>query len=139
MTILRRIAAFLKGLLIQSLPSLGFKGMIDTQINVYKRLKVKYPGASENDLLNSLIMNRVNAPYSPSTTADEYAHYEAILQNSNKTLKDVIWAIVEYECLLSRGEKLHHQLAEIGAEPSAVTEELEKWIEYLNERVKEFN
>ncbi len=138
MIILRRIGAFIKGLLVQVFPSLGFKGMIDTQINVYRRLKVKFPSASENDLLNSLIMNRVNAPYSPSTTAEEHAHYDALLQDPNKTLKDVIWAIVEYECLLSRGEELHHQLAEIGAEPSAVAEELEKWIEYLNERVKEF-
>jgi len=138
MTILRRIAAFLKGILVQAFPSLGFKGTIDTQINVYRRLKVKFPDASENDLLNSLIMNRINAPYSPSTTEEEHAHYHALLQDPNKTLKDVIWAIVEYEYLLSRGEELHHQLAEISAEPSAVAEELEEWIEYLNERVKEF-
>ncbi len=138
MTILRRIAAFLKGLLVQAFPSLGFKGMIDTQINVYRRLKVKFPDASENNLLNSLIMNRIDAPYGPSTTAEEHAHYDTLLQDPNKTLKDVIWAIVEYEYLLSRGEELHRQLTEIGAEPLAVAEELKKWIEYLNERVKEF-
>ncbi|MBU1259874.1 MAG: hypothetical protein KJ757_03995 [Planctomycetes bacterium] len=138
MTIFRRIEAFFKGLLIQVFPSLGFKGMIDTQINVYRRLKAKFPDASEKDLLNSLIMNRINAPYSLSTTVEERAHYDTLLQDSNKTLKDVIWAIVEYECLLSRGEELHHKLFEVGAEPSAVAEELEKWIKYLNKRVKEF-
>lgn len=132
------IAALLKGLLLKIFPSLGPKGVVDTQIAVYERLKKKFPTASENDLLNSLIMSRIGAPLSPTTSQEEYAHYEALLQDPNKTLKDVIWAIVQYECLLSRGEELHHQLAEIGAEPSVVAEELEKWIEYLNERVKEF-
>jgi hypothetical protein len=70
MKILKRTAAFLKGMLVQVFPSLGLKGIIDTQINVYRRLKAKFPGASETDLLNSLILNRINAPYSPSTTAE---------------------------------------------------------------------
>ena len=124
--------------MVKIFPSLGPKGVVDTQVTVYKRLKKKFPTAPENDLLNSLIMSRIKSPLSPTTFQEEYAHYEALLQDPNKTLKDVIWAIVEYEYLLSRGEELHHQLAEIGVEPLAVTEELEKWLKYVDERVKEF-
>jgi len=83
-------------------------------------------------------MSRIKAPLSPSTTQEEYAHYEALLQDPNKRLKDVVWAIVEYEYLLSRGEELHDRLAQIGAEPSAVAEELEKWVHYIDEQVKDF-
>jgi len=132
------IKSLISGLLVKIFPSLGPKGVVDTQIAVYKRLKKEFPKASENDLLNSLIMSRIKAPLSPTTSQEEYAHYESLLQDPNKALKDVIWAIVEYEYLLSRGEELHHRLAEIGAEPSAVAEELEKWLKYVDERVKEF-
>lgn len=132
------IKSLIGGLLVKIFPSLGPKGVVDTQIAVYKRLKKKFPTASENDLLNSLIMSRIKTPLSPSTTQEEYVHYEALLQDPNKTLKDVVWAIVEYEYLLSRGEELHHQLAEIGVEPLVVAEELEKWLKYVDERIKEF-
>lgn len=132
------IAALLKGLLVKIFPSLGPKGVVDTQIAVYKRLKKKFPTASENDLLNSLIISRIKAPLSPTTFQEEYAQYETLLQDPNKTLKDVVWSIVEYEYLLSRGEELYHQLAGIGVEPLVVVEELEKWLKYVDERIKEF-
>lgn len=106
MRLLRILKAFFHGLLIKLFPSMGTKGLIDTQISVYKRLKRKFPSADENDLLNSLIMSRVNAPWSPSTRTEELGHYEPLLQSSNKTLEDVIWAIVEYDprvAALSRG------------------------------------
>ena len=132
------IKSLISVLFVKIFPSLDPKGVVDTQIAVYKRLKKKFPTASENDLLNSLIMSRIKAPLSPTTFQEEYAHYGSLLQDPNKTLKDVVWAIVEYEYLLNRGEELHHQLAEIGAEPLAVAEELEKWLKYVDERIKEF-
>lgn len=137
MRILALTIALLKGLLLRVFPSMGPKGVINTQIAVYQRLKRKFPTASENDLLNSLIISRLNAPFSPSTSQEECAHYEPILQDSNKTLEDVIWAIVEYEHILSREEKLNRELSKIGASPAAIVEELEKWRQYIKERVAE--
>ena len=137
MRFLRILKRFLGGLLVKLFPSVGTKGLIDTQISVYKRLKRKFPSADENDLLNSLIMSRMNAPGSPSTREEELAHYETLLESSNKTLEDVIWAIVEYECLLSRGPELHRELAQMGAKPGDVAEEIEEWYRYMKERVAE--
>jgi len=57
--------SIIKGLicvfLLKIFPSLGYKGTVNTQISVYKRLKKTYPTASENDLLNSLIMSRIES------------------------------------------------------------------------------
>lgn len=137
MKILKIILAVLKGLILRVFPSMGPRSVIDTQITVYRRLKNKFTTASENDILNSLIMSRINAPMSPSTTSEESIHYEPLLQNPNKTLEDVIWAIVEYEYILSRGEQLHQELAGIGAQPSAIAEELQEWRNYIKESIKE--
>ena len=129
------IKTFLKMLMLRIFPSIGPKGVINKQITIYKRLKKKSPTASENDLLNSLIMSRINAPPSASTYQDEYAHYETILHNSNKTLEDVICAIVEYEYILSREEILNREL--FGDPHAAIAEFLEEWKRYIKERVAE--
>ena len=133
--ILLIVKSIISGLLLRIFPSLGPKGVVDTQIAVYERLNKKYPTASENDLLTSLIMSRIKAPLSPTTTQEEYAHYEALLQDPNKTLKDVVWAIVEYEYLLSRGEEL---LLDNPATDAAIARFSEKWLKHIDERVKEF-
>lgn len=137
MKILKIILAFFKGLILRVFPPMGPRGVIDTQITVYRRLKNKFTTASENDILNSLIMSRINAPINPSTASEESIHYEPLLQNPNKMLEDVIWAIVEYEYILSRGEQLHQELAEIGAQPSAIAEELQEWRDYIKKSIKE--
>ncbi|HUS46431.1 MAG TPA: hypothetical protein VM219_10480 [Phycisphaerae bacterium] len=137
MRFLRMLKRLFWGLLIKLFPSLGPKGVIDTQITVYKRLKAKFPYADENDILNSLILSRVNAPLSPSSTSEELAHYETLLESTDKTLEDVIWTIVEYEYLLSRGPELHRELAEVGAKPTDVAEEIAEWHRYIKERVAE--
>ena len=137
MKIIRNIWLLLTGWLTRLFPSTGPKGVIDTQITMYKRLKAKFPSADENDILKSLIRSRVNAPMSPSAKSEELAHYESLLQSKSKTLEDVIGAIVEYEYILSHGEELHKQLADIGAPSIDVAEEIEKWFVYLREKVKE--
>ena len=136
MRILKRIKAFIKGLILQLFPSMGPKGVINTQIVVYKKLKKKFPNASENEILNSLIVSRIKAPFSPSSRSEEILHYEIILNNDNKTIEDVIWAIVEYEYILSRGDQLHKDLVAIGTQPSKVIEEIERWLNYIKESVK---
>ncbi len=130
------MSLFLKGLLLKVFPSFGPKGLIDTQISVYKRLKKKYPAAAENDILNSLIMSRINAPLNPSTKHEERLHYDSILQNTNKKLEDVIWAMFEYENVLSREAELDLQLQKINAQPAEIEQEYQKWKKYIIECVE---
>ena len=137
MRFLRKLKGVLGGLLLKLFPSMGAKGVIDTQIKVYRRLKKKFPSADENDILNSLIMSRVKAPFSPSARSEELAHYESLFHSTNKTLEDVIWAIVEYEYLLSRGEELYRKLGDMGASPTDVPEEIDRWLRYTRKRVAE--
>ena len=138
MRILRIIKALLTWLLLRLFPSLGPEGVINTQITVYQRLKKKFPSASENDLLNSLIMSRVKAPLSVSTPQEEYVHYEPMLQDSNKTLEDVILAIVEYEYILNREEGIARELSKmrISAQPTAVVEKIEECKRYIKESIE---
>lgn len=130
------MSLFLKGLLLKIFPSFGPKGLIDTQISVYKRLKKKFPKAAENDIINSLIMSRINTPLSPSTKHEERLHYESILQNTNKKLEDVIWEIFEYENVLSREAELNLQLQKINAQPAEIEQEYQKWKKYIMECVE---
>jgi len=130
------MSIFLKGLLLKIFPSFGPKGLIDTQISIYKRLKKKSPYAAENDILNSLIISRINAPLGPSTKHEERLHYDSILQNTNKKLEDVIWAIFEYENILSREAEFNLQLQKINAQPSEITQEYQKWEKYIMECVE---
>ena len=137
MRFLTILKASFSGLLTMIFPSLGTKGVIDTQITIYKRCKKRDPAANENDILNYLIMSRIRAPLSPTTRSEEYAHYESLLQSTDKTLEEVIWAIVEYENILSREQDLHRELAEIGAEPAEVLEVIQEWQTYIKKRVRE--
>lgn len=91
MRILRLTKAFLSGLSLKLFPSLGPKGIINTQINMYQRFKKRFPATSENDLLNLLIRSRMNSPLSPSSTQEENTYYKPMLQDSSKTLEDVIF------------------------------------------------
>ena len=130
------MSLFLKGLLLKIFPSFGPRGLIDTQISVYKRLKKKFPHAAENDILNSLITSRINAPLSPSTKHEERLHYDSILQNTNKKLEDVIYAIFEYENILSREAELNLQLQKINAQPAEIEQEYQKWKKYIMDCVE---
>jgi len=130
------MSLFLKGLLLKIFPSFGPKGLIDTQISVYKRLKKKYPTAAENDILNFLIMSRINAPLSPSTSYEEKAYYKPMLQNTDKKLEDVIWAMFEYENIICRKAELDLQLQKINAQPTEITHEYQKWKKYIKDRVE---
>jgi|SRR5665648_244398 len=130
------MSLFSKGLLLKIFPSFGPKGLIDTQISIYKRLKKMSPYAAENDILNSLITSRINAPLSPSSKHEERLHYESILQNSDKKLEDVVWAMFEYENILSREAELNLQLQKINAQPAENEQEYQKWKKYIMESVE---
>ena len=126
--------------MLRLVPALGPRGVIDTQIRVYQRLKKRSPLQSESDLLNALIVSRIETPGSPSSQQEEYAHYEPILRRSQKTLEAVIWAILEYEDILSREKALQEKLAGMGVSGAHMEEHLrewgQKWRTYIRERVK---
>ena len=140
MKILFIIKSIMGGLLLKIFPFLGSKGVVGTQIKVYKKMKKKYSTASKNDLLNALIMSRIKTPLSPSNYQEELIHYESILQNTNKTLEDVILAIVEYEYILSRKEEIYTRLSKINPSSITIQEEINKekgkWKQYIENIVK---
>ncbi len=110
MNILYITKGIIGGFLLKIFPSWGPKGVIDTQIIVYNRLKRKFPKTSENDILNSLIMSRVKASPRVASLQNEYIHYELLLQNPDKTLEDVIWEIINYEYFESRKDYLKKKI-----------------------------
>lgn len=87
-------------------PLFGYKGVINTQINVYNRLKKRMPEIPENELLNELITSRAKASPRAGSKEQEQEYYTPFLENPNKTLEDVIWAIIDYEFIRSRAQEL---------------------------------
>ena len=75
----------------------GYKGIVVTQISLYNKGKRVAPEVSENDLLNELIISRIQTRLRVAGREAEYIHYRPLLENPRKTLEEVIWALVEYE------------------------------------------
>jgi len=88
--------AFIKDFLLMIFSG-GYKGIVVTQIRLYNRAKSKAPELPEDDLLNKLIISRIQTPFKQVPSEQEYIHYRPLLENPHKTLEEVIWAIVEYE------------------------------------------
>lgn len=131
MNIFYTIIGILKAILLKIFPSFGYKGVVDTQICIYNKLKKKIPGISENELLNRLIISRIKAPPRVASRKEEYAHYEPLLNNPNKALKDVIWKIVFYEYFESRTDKCLMKKVP----PESIVDALSEAKEYIKERV----
>ena len=90
---------FAKNLLIgttilKMFPFLGYKGVVNTQIRIYKKLKRK--GYSETVALNKILDSRRKLSLR-DLGAD--AFYQELINTNNKTLRQVIQAIVEWEYL----------------------------------------
>ena len=136
---------FLKGLvlafLIRIFPGLSYKGVVDTLIKCYLRARRAKPEMSEDEVLNLLIRTRVEAPPRVATKEQELTHYEPLLQKVNKSLEEVIFAVVEYEHISSRTEELFHQLSTMNFSPDEILKEIENQKaqarEYIRERIAE--
>lgn len=82
-----------------------YRDVIKTQVSVYNTLKSHKPDMSENELLNGVIISRMRAVPRVGKKKEEQAHYAPLLKRSDKTLEDVIWAIIDYEYILSRAQE----------------------------------
>lgn len=131
MKILYTIKELIKGLLLRVFPSFGPRGVIDTLIDLYNRIKIKNISASENELLNILITARVKTPPRVASVQEEFRHYAPLLYNKNKTLEDVIWAVINYEYFESRETYLRKRIPE-----AEISEAKKKAKRLIKERIK---
>jgi len=106
MNIFQKIYYFFQGILIKLFSSLGYKGVVDTQISCYNRIKKARPEFSEKEILNKLIVGRIEALPRVASKKEEYDYYKLLLNNPDKTLEDVIWEIIFYENFKSRTNEL---------------------------------
>ena len=97
--------SFIKRTIRKELSSSDYPDVIKTQISVYNRLKKHNPGTPENELLNKVIISRMRAWPRIGSKEQNQAYYAQFLENTNKTLADVIWAIIDYEFILSRAQE----------------------------------
>ena len=122
------------------LPFLSYKGVVNTQIALYKKARSREPEIPEDDLLNTLLVLRIESLPRVAPKEQEYRHYESLLRSSEKTLKDVIWAIIEYEYILSREEYLLGQAVRIGSsqeEMPAIVDTFEANVKrYIEQRIE---
>jgi len=116
-----------KAVWCKAFPLFSHKGIINAQIRVYNKLRKWAPEMSENELLNHLIISRIETWPRVAAKEVEYAHYTPLLERPGKKLEDVIWAIIEWECILSRQEYVFNRLSKMGLSPSEVSEEIERF------------
>ncbi len=140
MNVFHIIIGLVQAIFLKVFPSLGYEGVINTQISVYNKIKKRAPEMSENESLNYLINSRIRSIPRVASKEEEYAHYTPLLEDANKTLEDVIWAIVEYEYVLSREEQLFNKLSKMGlSEPeiaAARDDQMAKPRRYIKESIK---
>jgi len=95
--------------------SLGdYRDVIRTQVSIYNTLKKHKPSMPENELLNEVIISRMRALPRIGTKEEEQDYYAQILERQDKTLEDVIWAIIDYEFILSRAQEAIIKGQELG-------------------------
>lgn len=117
MKLLYIILGLFQALLSKLFPFGTYKGVISTQIKMYGKIRRKYPDVPENEVLNLLIISRIESPpHTPSREA-EYLHYKPLLEDPDKTLHDVMWEIVDWEFITSRKQYIYDRLFKMGASP----------------------
>jgi len=135
------IKSLLMGVLVKTIPFISYKDTVKTQITIYNRLKKKFPNASENDLLNSLIMSRTRAVPRVDSLGGEFNYYTFLLEKSNKNLQEVVWEIVNYENFESRKQKVHNKFSRMNFSEKDILIMIDQWRkdckEYINKRINE--
>ena len=140
MGILTLVKMLFVGILSNIFPFLSYKGVVKTQIALYKKIRSREPEIPEDDLLNVLLVSRIESLPRVASKDQEYRHYESLLRSSEKTLKDVIWAVIEYEYILSREEHLHGQAVRIGLSQEEILADVDTFEvnvkRYIEQRIR---
>ena len=137
MFIFQIVIGLINGLLVKLFPFLSHKGVINTQISIYNKLRRYAPEAPENDILNKIILSRIKSMPRVASKEEEYKHYELLLGDCNKTLHQVIYAIVEYEYILSRPEDISKQFDKMGVSESYALTALADFENTINQDIAE--
>ncbi|MBA7479863.1 hypothetical protein ES707_15304 [subsurface metagenome] len=135
MKVFQIIIGLIVSLLSKIFPFTTHKGVINTQISIYNRLKSLAPEMPESDLLNRLIISRIKSRPRVAPQEEEYAHYKPLLENPDKTLEDVIWAIVEYEYILSRD--VFDKASKMGLPPTEMLPAIDNFTARVAKDIKE--
>ena len=125
MNIVRFAKGIIWALLLKMFPSLSYKGVVNTIVKCYIRIRKAMPGIAANEALNYLINVRVEAPPRVATKQEELAHYEPLLKKNDKSLEEVIFAIVEYEYISSREQELFDRLSSMSFSQDEISQEIE--------------
>lgn len=80
----------------------GYMAVVDTQIDLYNRLKRSTPLLSEDEILNRLILSRIESSPAIVSREEDCAYYQPLLGKSDKTLEEVILKIIHYEFIETR-------------------------------------
>ena len=126
LAIIFKIIPLIKAVILRLFPVLGYRGVVDTQINIYNKLKGKLP---EQEILNRLISSRMTMSFGERDGVERAYGY--LINDNNKTLKDVIKAIINYEYFESVESK-----ALISKIPREIAKEQKrKYMDYIEERL----
>ncbi|MDP8260932.1 MAG: hypothetical protein P9M01_01140 [Candidatus Kappaea frigidicola] len=127
MGMFRASMGFFKLVMLKLFPSFGYKGVVNTLINIYNKLKGEM---SEQEILNHLVVTRIALSFKEEAEAEKTYGY--LINDNSKTLKDVIKAIINYEYFESVESK-----AIISKIPREIVEEQKKkYMDYIEERLK---
>ena len=96
-----KILALFKAIPAMLFPFATWKGVASTQIDLYKRWQGKI---SEQEILNRLIISRLNATWGKEKELASKS-YGYLLDKNDKTLEEVIYAIINYENIESPDSK----------------------------------
>lgn len=124
MNILRFAKGIIWSLLLRMIPSLSYKGVVNTLVKCYTRIRKDRTGITENETLNYLISIRVEASPRVATKQEELAHYEPLLKKDDKSLEEVIFDIVVYEYISSREQELFDRLSSLGVSQEEISQEI---------------
>lgn len=103
---------------------MSYKGVVNTLVKCYTRIRKDRTGITENETLNYLISIRVEASPRVATKQEELAHYEPLLKKDDKSLEEVIFDIVVYEYISSREQELFDRLSSLGVSQEEISQEI---------------
>jgi len=116
---------------INPLYKFSYKATVDTQIDVYTKLKLRKPSIEEGEILDELINSRieVESMLPEFSSQNPRAFYSELLRDKEKTLGDVICSIVYFECVGSRKGSLK------GVSPEDILAFMGKVQDYTNKQI----